>query len=207
MAYELPPLPYDYAALEPTIDEATMKLHHDKHHQAYITNLNGAIEKHPEDAATLRSALSNFRNSRVVEGDGYVRLPGLLPPAERRGVILIDPPYEADDEFERAAQLLADAHRRFATGIYLLWFPIKSKGAADAFCGEVRTRVPGPMLRFDIDVGQSVGSEKARLSAAGLLIVNPPFGLEGEMNAAAPILSPLLGRGTGQPATIAIATL
>ena len=51
MAFELPPLPYDYAALEPTIDEATMKLHHDKHHQAYITNLNGAIEKHPELAS------------------------------------------------------------------------------------------------------------------------------------------------------------
>jgi Fe-Mn family superoxide dismutase len=48
MAYELPALPYDYAALEPHIDEATMKLHHDKHHQTYITNLNGAIEKHPE---------------------------------------------------------------------------------------------------------------------------------------------------------------
>jgi len=48
VAYELAPLPYDYAALEPTIDEATMKLHHDKHHQAYVTNLNGAIEKHPE---------------------------------------------------------------------------------------------------------------------------------------------------------------
>ena len=48
MAYELPPLPYDYAALEPSIDEATMKLHHDKHHQTYVTNLNGAVEKHPE---------------------------------------------------------------------------------------------------------------------------------------------------------------
>ena len=48
VAYELPPLPYDYAALEPHIDEATMKLHHDKHHQAYLTNLNGAVEKHPE---------------------------------------------------------------------------------------------------------------------------------------------------------------
>ena len=48
MAYELPPLPYDYSALEPHIDEATMKLHHDKHHQTYVTNLNGAVEKHPE---------------------------------------------------------------------------------------------------------------------------------------------------------------
>ena len=48
MAYELPSLPYDYAALEPYIDEARMKLHHDKHHQGYVTNLNGAVEKHPE---------------------------------------------------------------------------------------------------------------------------------------------------------------
>ena len=51
MPFELPALPYDYAALEPTIDEATMKLHHDKHHQTYITNLNGAIEKAPELAS------------------------------------------------------------------------------------------------------------------------------------------------------------
>ncbi len=48
MAFETPPLPYDYSALEPTIDEATMKLHHDKHHVGYVTNLNGAVEKHPE---------------------------------------------------------------------------------------------------------------------------------------------------------------
>ncbi|MBW4038003.1 MAG: superoxide dismutase [Acidobacteria bacterium] len=48
MAFELPPLPYDYAALEPTIDEATMKLHHDKHHAAYVANLNGAVDKHPD---------------------------------------------------------------------------------------------------------------------------------------------------------------
>ena len=48
MAFELPPLPYDYAALEPTIDEATMKLHHDKHHQAYVTNLNGAVDKYAD---------------------------------------------------------------------------------------------------------------------------------------------------------------
>jgi Fe-Mn family superoxide dismutase len=48
VAFELPPLPYDYAALEPTIDEATMRLHHDKHHQTYITNLNGAVEKYPD---------------------------------------------------------------------------------------------------------------------------------------------------------------
>jgi Fe-Mn family superoxide dismutase len=61
MAFELPPLPYDYAALEPTIDEATMKLHHDKHHQAYVTNLNGAVEKHPElGKKTAEELISNL---------------------------------------------------------------------------------------------------------------------------------------------------
>jgi Fe-Mn family superoxide dismutase len=61
VAFELPPLPYDYAALEPYIDEATMKLHHDKHHQTYITNLNGAIEKHPELASkSAEELISNL---------------------------------------------------------------------------------------------------------------------------------------------------
>ena len=67
MPFELPPLPYDYAALEPYIDEATMKLHHDKHHQTYVTNLNGAVEKHselgaksPEDLIKNRPALSRW---------------------------------------------------------------------------------------------------------------------------------------------------
>jgi superoxide dismutase, Fe-Mn family len=57
MAYELPPLPYDYAALEPYIDAETMKLHHDKHHQTYITNANGALEKHPELASKTADEL------------------------------------------------------------------------------------------------------------------------------------------------------
>ena len=63
MAFELPPLPYDYAALEPTIDEATMKLHHDKHHQTYVTNLNGAVEKHPElGKKTPEELISNLNS-------------------------------------------------------------------------------------------------------------------------------------------------
>lgn len=63
MAYELPPLPYDYAALEPYIDEATMKLHHDKHHQTYVTNLNGAAEKYPDIARKSPEELLKDLNS------------------------------------------------------------------------------------------------------------------------------------------------
>ena len=76
MAYELPPLPYDYAALEPTIDEATMKLHHDKHHQTYVTNLNGAIEKHPDlGSSTPEDLIKNLGGipediRKVVQNNG-----------------------------------------------------------------------------------------------------------------------------------------
>lgn len=73
MAYELPPLPYDYTALEPTIDEQTMHLHHDKHHQAYVNNLNAAIEKHPELGS--KSAEELIKNLAAIPEDirGAVR--------------------------------------------------------------------------------------------------------------------------------------
>src|ERR1700739_182275 len=80
MAYELPPLPYDYAALEPHIDAETMKLHHDKHHQAYVTNLNGAIENHPEFGkqtpedllANINSVPEDIRTTVRNNGGGHV---------------------------------------------------------------------------------------------------------------------------------------
>jgi 23S rRNA (adenine2030-N6)-methyltransferase len=149
-----------------------------------------AIEKHPEDAKSLQAALHPFRRARVVEADGYARLPSLLPPPERRGLVLIDPPYEAPDEFTLAARAVSDILRRFATGIALVWFPVKSAAAANAFSGEVLAAGPPKLLRLDIDVGIDAG----KMGAAGLLVVNPPFGFSDEMQAALAILAPLLGR-------------
>ena len=155
-----------------------------------------AIEKHPEDIAALKAVLAPFRNAKVVEGDGYRRLPALLPPPERRGLVLIDPPYEAPDEFHIAADALTGAWRRFATGIYMLWFPIKSKAAADAFCGEVLSAGLTRALRIDIELQSTPRDAKERLTAAGLLVVNPPFGLDRQMREAAQIVLPCLGEGT-----------
>jgi 23S rRNA (adenine2030-N6)-methyltransferase len=166
-----------------------------------------AIEKHPDEAEALAKALAVFSNARVVAGDGYARLPALLPPHERRGLVLIDPPYEAEDESIRAVTILAQAHRRFATGVYLLWFPLKSGAAADALAGEMRTRGVAPAIRLDVDVGGGKGAAKERLSSAGLFIVNPPYTLETEMRAAAEFLAPRLGPRGGAPATISLAPL
>src|SRR5258708_5977154 len=87
-----------------------------------------AIEKHPEEAAALAKALPPLANLRSECADGYARLNALLPPPERRGLVLIDPPFEAPDEFQQAARTLGEALPRFANGIYLLWYPPKSAG-------------------------------------------------------------------------------
>jgi len=149
-----------------------------------------AIEKHPEDAAALEATLAPFRKARVIEADGYVRLTALLPPPERRGLILIDPPYEAPDEFSRAAQAVAGIMQRFATGIVLIWFPIKSQAAANAFCGEVLAAGVRKLLRIDIEAG----AVAERMAAAGLLVVNPPFGFEADMRTTLDAVAPRLGR-------------
>ncbi len=164
-----------------------------------------AIERHPEDAEALRRSLASFANAKTHCADGYERLASLLPPPERRGLVLIDPPYEAEDEFAHAASALAAARKRFATGIYLLWYPVKSVAASDALAGEVLAQGTEEVARVTIDVGRAQTGDKERLSAAGLLVVNPPFGFVDEMRAAAGILGPKLGHD--RPARIAIENL
>ncbi|MBV9991036.1 MAG: 23S rRNA (adenine(2030)-N(6))-methyltransferase RlmJ [Alphaproteobacteria bacterium] len=156
-----------------------------------------AIEKHPDDAKTLAATLSPFRRARTVEGDGYARLPALLPPPERRGLVLIDPPYEAPGEFGQAARAVAAALERFATGIVMIWFPIKSAPAAAAFAGEVLAAGPRKALRLDVEVAAQAetkqgGARTGRLAAAGLLVVNPPYGFAADMRQALDIVAPRL---------------
>lgn len=153
-----------------------------------------AIEKQPEEALALKSALAAFRakNLRSECADGYGRLAALLPPPERRGLVVIDPPFESPEEFHAEARALGAALKRFATGIYLLWFPIKSAGEANAFCGEVLATGVKKALRIDIDVGSAKDDGKDRLSAAGLIVVNPPFGLAQDMRECLARIAPLL---------------
>ena len=153
-----------------------------------------AIEKHAEEAGHLKAALARARPARVEEADGYKRLAALLPPPERRGLVLIDPPFESPEEFAAEVQALRDGLKRFATGIYLLWFPIKSEAQANTFAGEVLNTGVKTALRIDIDLGAAVPvpGEKDSLAAAGLIVVNPPFGLAAEMRAHLSRIAPLL---------------
>lgn len=153
-----------------------------------------AIESQPEEEQALQQALGGFPNAKSQCADGYARLASHLPPPERRGLVLIDPPYEAQDEFTRVGETLSTACRRFATGIYLVWYPIKSPADSNALAGEVRAGGARELVRITIDVGRDPRDDKERLSSAGLLILNPPFGFAEEMRAAAGVLSSRLGR-------------
>jgi len=132
-----------------------------------------ACELHPEDAKSLADALPKRQpRIRILAMDGYAALHA-LPPPEKRGLVLIDPPYEAPDEFDRVVRALKDAYRRFATGTYALWYPIKGGFGTEAFLAELTqtgiTRLAAAELRVRREDG-------TRLSGSGLAVVNPPFG-------------------------------
>lgn len=157
-----------------------------------------AIEMHPEEFEGLKTAFARFPRARAVQADGYREVKSLLPPPERRGLVLVDPPYESDDEFVAAARALADAYRRFATGIYLLWYPLKTRQLADAAAGELMNAGVKDILRIELDVDASAPKREGReppLSATGLLVINPPHGFEDEMSAILPFLADKLGQG------------
>jgi 23S rRNA (adenine2030-N6)-methyltransferase len=147
-----------------------------------------AIEKHPEEFAALKQVLTPFRNAVAENADGYARALKLLPPPSRRGLVLIDPPFESPDEFTAAAQTICEAYRKFATGAYLIWYPIKSQAEADAFVGEVLAGGIAKAMTVEIKIAMPEG----KLDRAGLLVVNPPYGFEAQMRAAAGFLAPRL---------------
>jgi 23S rRNA (adenine2030-N6)-methyltransferase len=164
-----------------------------------------AIEKHPEDYAALASALGDEKRARVVEGDYRRELARLLPPLQRRGLVLIDPPYEAEDEFAGATGALIAAHRRFATGIFLLWYPAKERPLVAASAGELLNAGIASLLKVELDVGtanQASAEGRGRLSAAGLLVVNPPFGFADEMRKIMPFLEQNLAQGAHPRGTV-----
>jgi 23S rRNA (adenine2030-N6)-methyltransferase len=125
-------------------------------------------------------------------------LPAFVPPKERRGLILIDPPYEQKDEFERLAEGFAEAFATGPTGIYLIWYPLKSRRASDGLARHVAGVVgaaaaSGKCLRLEFSVAPQAA--EPGLTSAGVLIANPPWTLAGELRTILPELEKPLGRG------------
>jgi 23S rRNA (adenine2030-N6)-methyltransferase len=157
-----------------------------------------ACEVEPKARKRLIEALRRDTQARVVDLDGWVALPAFVPPKERRGLVLIDPSFEQKDEFERLAKGFAEAFAKWPTGSYLLWYPVKSRRATDGLARHVAAVAgaaspPGKCLRLEFSVAPQIAG--AALTSAGLLIVNPPWTLLGELKAILPELEKPLGQG------------
>ncbi|WP_458757988.1 23S rRNA (adenine(2030)-N(6))-methyltransferase RlmJ [Afipia sp. TerB] len=158
-----------------------------------------ACEIQPDARKQLIAALRKDTQARVVDLDGWTALPAFVPPNERRGVVLIDPPYESRDEFARLADGFAEAFAKWPNGVYMLWYPIKERRAADALA----KRVAGAMqeagaaadkcLRVEFSVAPQTA--ESGLVSAGLLIANPPWTLAADLKLILPELEKPLGLG------------
>lgn len=152
-------------------------------------------ELHPEDVLALRRLMATEPNSKVTALDGYVALRALLPPKERRGVILIDPPFEVTNELSLLTSAVTDFKRRFANGILLIWYPIKDPNALT------------PLYRSIVDIGLPKAfaiefltravKRTDVLNGCGLIVINAPFTLEPNLHQLLPHLVRRLGQEPG----------
>lgn len=152
-----------------------------------------ACELHPPTYRALVAALGQDRRCKLLALDGWTGLRANLPPKERRGLALIDPPFEKTDEFATFAKALAGAYAKWPTGIYMGWFPLKNPAAADEFIVRLTDSGVKRLLRLDLLTGRQ--AEKGGLGATGLVIVNPPWTLEGEARLLLPFLASRLAQG------------
>lgn len=150
-------------------------------------------ELHPDDAAALRRLFARDRHVAVHHRDGYEAVRALLPPPERRGLVLLDPPFEREDEWDRLLGALREGTRRFAGGVYAAWYPIKGRAAARAFHGRVRDAGLRDVVAAELWLREPV--DAARLDGCGLLVRNPPWGFEAEAPGILEALLERLGRG------------
>lgn len=152
-------------------------------------------ELHADDVKTLRALFQDDRQVAVHHMDGWLSLKAHLPPKERRGLVVIDPPFEAPDEFERLVAALALAHRRWPTGQYLLWYPVKDRAAVWRFQQMLEDTGIPKMLAAELCWSDDDRSD--RLNGSGLILVNPPWKTEETLSALLPALQAGLAAGAG----------
>jgi len=147
-----------------------------------------ACERHPEEALALKREFAGDRAVEVRQADGYHAMKALLPPVERRGLVLIDPPFEATDEFETLLRAVRQGLRRFATGCYAIWYPIKDEAGPAGFLDALKET---KLLVMELRLGPDTAPGK--LAACGLAVINPPWRFEEAMREALPWIAGRLG--------------
>ena len=152
-----------------------------------------ANELHAEDHQALADWFRTDRRVTVTKLDAEACVKAALPPPERRGLILIDPPYEASDEAARALRSIGQGLRRFASGVFMLWYPVKADGIGEQISAAVCALGAARTLRIELHIREVF--KGGGLAGSGLIIINPPWRLDAELRLLLPALAGRLGLG------------
>jgi 23S rRNA (adenine2030-N6)-methyltransferase len=137
------------------------------------------VEQQPAEAQALKQSTLGHRNVAVIRGDGYAALKTYLPPRENRGLVLIDPPYEAESEFEDAARALRFGLSRWPNGVFALWYPIKAGSQSRRLNAALQRSGLRKLLQLELTVRPS--NSPLGLNGSGLVIANPPWKFDAEI--------------------------
>jgi 23S rRNA (adenine2030-N6)-methyltransferase len=152
-----------------------------------------ALELHPQDAQLLADVFEGDIQVRVTKLDGWLALGAHLPPKEKRGLVLVDPPFEAAGEFDRLVDGLVRTHKRFSGGTFALWYPVKDRQEIRRFVAALQETGIPKILRTELMIRGA--STEPRLDGTGMIIVNPPYTLDDELRTILPALSKILSDG------------
>jgi 23S rRNA (adenine2030-N6)-methyltransferase len=148
-------------------------------------------DAYPPAAQDLAAEFGSDARVKVIEIDGYTGLNAFVPPVERRGLVLMDPPFEAEGEFGRLGDAIVKAVRKWPTGIYMMWFPIKDRRKSSAFLQRIVDADIRRVLYLELRL--DVPQPDEPMAANGLVIVNPPYVLEAEARLLLPYLAAAMG--------------
>lgn len=153
-------------------------------------------ELHPSDFPLLRNNFKEFKNVTSKRENGFQQLKATLPPKERRGLILIDPPYELKEDYDLVVQAVEDGYKRFATGTYAIWYPVVLRQQIKRMLRHFENTGIRKILQIELAVRPD--SEQRGMTASGMIVINPPWTLEQQMKKILPYLTQtLVPEGTG----------
>ncbi len=153
-----------------------------------------AFEMHPSDIGPLQLALKGApRQVKAERKDGFAQLKALLPPPSRRGLILIDPPYELREDYRHVVAAMRESLGRFATGVYMIWYPRIARFQVDRLVRQIEGLKPSALLHAALTVRGPL-KDGLGLQGSGVLVINPPYGLKESLQEALPFLAKVLGQ-------------
>jgi len=153
------------------------------------------FELHPREFKTLLQNIRGDRRIKAFQKDGFHACLSQLPPKERRGYVLMDPPFEVKQDYQTAVETLVNAHKKFATGIYALWYPLVDRYRIDEMEKAFQKSGVKNIQLFELGIGRD---QDQGMTSSGMIIINPPWTLMQEAKQALPYLAKLLGGSAGR---------